>query len=84
MTEIRELRPDGEIVTRASYSLEPYRALLCFKRQFIHKDYNTWDYPDSDPEIHISNFGNPYFEHRESFFGAYKVKDTNQTERISA
>jgi hypothetical protein len=84
MTEIRELRPDGEIITRATYSLEPYRALLCFKRQFIHKDYNTWDYPESDPSIFTGHSGHFYFSHGGSYFGAFEVKEVAKSERISA
>ena len=47
MTTIFELREKGGGVKRiASYSTPPKRSMVNYIMQYIHNNFNTWEYPD--------------------------------------
>ncbi len=39
----------------ATYSLEPKAAMVAYIRQSIHKDFNTWNYPEEIPGMRMSD-----------------------------
>ena len=43
-TVIRSINKDGKIVEHARYSIAPFRALVCYLEQSIHKNYKSWNY----------------------------------------
>jgi len=36
----------GKIMRKATYSLDPKKALICYIEQTISKNFNTWEYPE--------------------------------------
>lgn len=47
-TIVRKLTNEGPVEV-ALYSLPPDQAVVAAVQQFVHKDFNTWDYPT--PEV---------------------------------
>lgn len=45
----------GKINRLCSYSISPKRALVTFIMQFLRRNYNTWEYPDSIPGMRESS-----------------------------
>ena len=41
---IKQINDNGEITEHSSYTLEPFKALVCYLEQTINNNYKTWDY----------------------------------------
>lgn len=41
---IKSINDEGKITEYFSYSLEPFKALICYLEQTINNNYETWDY----------------------------------------
>jgi len=41
---IKILHTDGSIEDVVMYTLEPFKALVCYIEQYINKNHNTWQY----------------------------------------
>jgi hypothetical protein len=64
----------GEIKEAAIYSIEAKKALVCFIKQNINHDYNSWLYPDMIPGMYESKTRKNtwYYENDDYIIQAYQ------------
>ena len=48
---IKSINDQGRITEHAIYTLEPFKALVCYLEQTINNNYNTWEYFDNFRDV---------------------------------
>ena len=81
VSNINVLYDDGRMKENvAVYILDAKEALVCYIKQFIENDFNTWQYPEMIEGMHKSNKRKNtwYYDHEDMHIQSYQKKEKGE------